>query len=197
MSWKPLALRHDAPEMIPRSSFLSLLLQQLDWDTDLCRKIIMAFFFLWLLLLFPEPSIAFLGGAVVILFWDSGCYGPMSAWFLSSGLQISPLEWSCLSAVQNAFTKLWVWFQAHLSTDPLPASLIDTNHQLPSPVLGLNCGTRFILSQHMLTQEGEKPLQLSKSHFTYAHKASFNSTQEMGSLKPLFIQGTRDQNKRT
>lgn len=102
----------------------------------------MAFFFLWLLLLFSEPSIAFLGGAVVILLWDSGCYGPMSAWLLSPGLQISPLTTvSCLSAVQNAFSKLWVWFQAHLSTDPSLASLIDTNHRLQSLVLGLSCGT--------------------------------------------------------
>lgn len=141
--------------MVPRSSFLSLLLQQLDWNTDLCRKIIMAFFFLWLLLLFSEPSIAFLGGAVVILLWDSGCYGPMSAWLLSPGLQISPLTTvSCLSAVQNAFSKLWVWFQAHLSTDPSLASLIDTNHRLQSLVLGLSCGTRFILSKHMLPKTG-------------------------------------------
>lgn len=46
------------------------------------RKMIMAFFPLRLLLLFPEPTLALLGGPVVILFWESGQYGPMSAWLL-------------------------------------------------------------------------------------------------------------------
>ena len=51
----------------------------------------MAFFPLWLLLMFPEPTLAFLGGPVVVLFWEAGQCGPMSVWLLLLGPQISAL----------------------------------------------------------------------------------------------------------
>lgn len=64
------------PEMLPGPSFPPSLLQQLDRSADRLLKMILAFFPLWLLLLLPEPSWALLGGTRVILFRESGQYGP-------------------------------------------------------------------------------------------------------------------------
>lgn len=125
----------------------------------ICKKMIMTFFPLRPLLLFPEPSPAFLGGPAVILSWESGQHGLMSAWFFLPGLQISPMAPTpCLLQFRNALSGL-VWIVAFGSASPpfnssSPASLIGTNRWLQSPISGLSCGTRFILSKHMPSKGG-------------------------------------------
>lgn len=67
---------------------------------------IMAFFPLWPLLLSPEPSLAFLGGPAMIPFLESGHCGPMSAWLLSPGLQVSPIPASELAYCSSEMLSL-------------------------------------------------------------------------------------------
>lgn len=127
------------PEMLPGSSFPPLLLQQLDRSADHLWKMILAFFPLWLLLLLPEPSRALLGGAGMILFWESGQYGPPSAQYLLPGLWISsPAPTSCLYEVQNASPGL-VWtvaFGSGLpSNSPLP--YFTNRHHPPTAITNL------------------------------------------------------------
>lgn len=184
-----------APEKLLGSSFPSLLLQT--GVLLICRKMTMAFFPLWLLLLCP----AFLGGPAVILFWESGQYGPMSACLFLPGLQISTLAPTpCLSAVQKCSP--WpglncaFWFSRSSFQEPL--AYFSNRHRLPTAVTNLRAQLWDMIPplQTRAYPRWANAIPVVEEPFTYAYKTSSTSTQEMGSIKPLFIQCARDQNKR-
>lgn len=182
-----MALRHDGPRDAPRLPFFFF---PFPFSSSNCTgvlitygRMIMAYFPLWLLLMFPEPTLAFLGGLVVLLFWESGQCGPMSVWLLLPGLWkpigtypltvciIEVLYLPLPMALDSAGLHP-ILFQQPLS----PASLIGTNCQQQSTNPRSQLRDWIHPVQTHVHLRGQMPLQLLKRNFTYAHKASSNST---------------------
>lgn len=190
------------PQRCSWSSFFPLLLSNYTGMLTIYGRMTMAFFPLWLLLMFPEPTLAFLGGPVVVLFWEAGQCGPMSVWLLLLGPQISalaPSPW--FSAVQKSSTYLYLRLLVQQAPTPVPfnssLTCFTDRHQLPTAITSPKSQLRDWVQpiQTHAYLRAQRLLQLLERRFTYAHNASSNSTWEMGSVKPWFIQGARTEQK--